>query len=783
MEIDSNNCGSVEEVQEVSNPASHIVNHEVDNNTVRVLLVSRSKTQRLVTLSIPDENCTMLDLIIKMDIARNRHLKIYLVKDKSVDLNYVVRDSKPGNYSNSDQGCNQENENRGFSSHVSSQFEGSNYLKKRHEQFYSNDIKDNQSLKSEENESKAYKRDREQHYRHQFTANTNLIDEPGTSTDSSDDEIFPTHNLRKSNFSALKVRNAKENAKLKLMPIQELDSTCDFISNGSDHEFGHNIDVADGCVESQIENMADDSIQAPCVTLVCKIVIIGSYHYIPNEAVIISPKGMDMQVPLPNNNTTIVSLNIEFKHLLRVLFHSGETIPTLIFWAASKAGHVVREGLGMEDPKGPYYDSVGRDNRCRRIILLLDKVTEETKLKLKSLFTPNNSLTIVDFSETKTILGYSLPPELWKPMKKSMETRKRSASRVKNSVNSKMQSSFKELQNPMTSSLETRSSDEKSITNEIETSKRPRSYANESIKTITVIENSANEHSESDDSAHSSAQIILIYPSTPARNAITINEQDCACLGQDKCLNDVIIDFYLKYLSLEVLSEDDKNRIYTFSSYFYKRLTHPYVSDVNKRLPLATKRYAGVQKWTKDVNIFEKDFIIIPINKSSHWFLAIICFPGLVGKVDVCRSTAGYGKVETRSNTENSMKIKLQRARTSTQEVRKSPCILVFDSLPGFVRHNKVIVTLRDYLRCEYFAKTGMKKIFSANTINGACPKVPQQSNCSDCGIYLLHYVERFFQDPIKDYNLPIKGLEEWFDESAVVHKRKEIYDLIMSRR
>ena len=29
------------------------------------------------------------------------------------------------------------------------------------------------------------------------------------------------------------------------------------------------------------------------------------------------------------------------------------------------------------------------------------------------------------------------------------------------------------------------------------------------------------------------------------------------------------------------------------------------------------------------MNLFEKDFIIIPINEQSHWFLAIICFPNL----------------------------------------------------------------------------------------------------------------------------------------------------------
>ena len=33
------------------------------------------------------------------------------------------------------------------------------------------------------------------------------------------------------------------------------------------------------------------------------------------------------------------------------------------------------------------------------------------------------------------------------------------------------------------------------------------------------------------------------------------------------------------------------------------------------------------------VNIFEKDFIIVLINKNEHWFVCIICFPGYRGAV------------------------------------------------------------------------------------------------------------------------------------------------------
>lgn len=107
------------------------------------------------------------------------------------------------------------------------------------------------------------------------------------------------------------------------------------------------------------------------------------------------------------------------------------------------------------------------------------------------------------------------------------------------------------------------------------------------------------------------------------------------CLGTDQYLNDVIIDFYLKNLQLEVMTEEQKSKTHIFSTFFYKRLTTATTrqkqTEKDVKLSAAQKRHARVKNWTKNENIFEKDFIIIPINEQSHWFLAIICYPGLKG--------------------------------------------------------------------------------------------------------------------------------------------------------
>eukprot|EP00043_Microstomoeca_roanoka_P012997 m.126838 g.126838 ORF g.126838 m.126838 type:complete len:109 (-) comp15644_c1_seq3:66-392(-) len=35
----------------------------------------------------------------------------------------------------------------------------------------------------------------------------------------------------------------------------------------------------------------------------------------------------------------------------------------------------------------------------------------------------------------------------------------------------------------------------------------------------------------------------------------------------------------------------------------------------------------SVRRWTKKVNLLQKDFLVVPINEDCHWYVAIICFP------------------------------------------------------------------------------------------------------------------------------------------------------------
>ena len=89
----------------------------------------------------------------------------------------------------------------------------------------------------------------------------------------------------------------------------------------------------------------------------------------------------------------------------------------------------------------------------------------------------------------------------------------------------------------------------------------------------------------------------------------------------------------------------------------------------------------------------------------------------------------------------------------------------------------------RDYLTCEYKAKTSSSdRVYTTKTMPANAPKVQQQPNFSDCGIYVLQYVEMFFRIPIKDYALPVTSLKNWFEVSLRLKSKVELITNLKSR-
>lgn len=152
-----------------------------------------------------------------------------------------------------------------------------------------------------------------------------------------------------------------------------------------------------------------------------------------------------------------------------------------------------------------------------------------------------------------------------------------------------------------------------------------------------------------------------------------------------------------------------------------------------------------MEKFTRNVNIFDKDFIIVPLHDAAHWMVAVICYPYICMNPDIY------------DDPDNKI----------------APCILRFDSMPK--HSDQVFNELRSYLTYAHRLQFPNENVeFTAKTIKAKNVKVPEQANCFDCGIFLLTYVEWFFKNPLENFK-SIKNLEKWFDESETREKRRAI--------
>lgn len=111
----------------------------------------------------------------------------------------------------------------------------------------------------------------------------------------------------------------------------------------------------------------------------------------------------------------------------------------------------------------------------------------------------------------------------------------------------------------------------------------------------------------------------LVSPgSTPVEWRDLLEARDLERLEDGEYLNDNLIEFYLKYLKiqLEQTSPETAKKVYFFNTFFFASLTRKGKRGIN---------YDAVQKWTRSIDIFSYDYVVVPICESQHWYVAIIC--------------------------------------------------------------------------------------------------------------------------------------------------------------
>ncbi|OAL43108.1 hypothetical protein IQ07DRAFT_650386 [Pyrenochaeta sp. DS3sAY3a] len=312
------------------------------------------------------------------------------------------------------------------------------------------------------------------------------------------------------------------------------------------------------------------------------------------------------------------------------------------------------------------------------------------------------------------------------------------------------------------------------------------------------------------------------------RQRAVVHFDDLPRLDEEEFMNDSLIDFYMIYLFKKLNVPSDK--VYFFNTYFFTQLT-----KTNGRNSI---NYAAVERWTSKIDIFTYDYIVVPINEATHWYLAIVCNVSNIARKPIIeqdgdsaldtqetyvgssqdlndkekdpptmdpsinleeepeetthadlnlfdeesirdhRDMTGDVQVEDSQDKDiprspirvpegtaqiiydaedvptsilsrlkaSPKKRKGKRTFTQPKKDPNVPVIIILDSL-GATR-SSTVRALKDWLAAEGAAKRGMEAVIKENGYYPKASQIPMQENWTDCGVYLLGYVEKFFQDP-----------------------------------
>ncbi|XP_023695921.2 uncharacterized protein senp2 isoform X1 [Paramormyrops kingsleyae] len=193
---------------------------------------------------------------------------------------------------------------------------------------------------------------------------------------------------------------------------------------------------------------------------------------------------------------------------------------------------------------------------------------------------------------------------------------------------------------------------------------------------------------------------------------LRITQRDLATLQEGSWLNDEIINFYMNLLMCRN-EQGNCRKVYAFSTFFFQKLHGG--------------GHAAVHRWTKAVDLFQYEVIIVPLHLGVHWSLAVMDL--------------------------------------------KARSVKYYDSMGQ--RHDDICNLLLLYLKEEY--KTRKNKDLDVPRWVVASLKakeIPQQNNGSDCGVFACKYADYIAQ-----------GRPLTFTQSHMPYfRRKMIWEILNKR-
>ena len=187
------------------------------------------------------------------------------------------------------------------------------------------------------------------------------------------------------------------------------------------------------------------------------------------------------------------------------------------------------------------------------------------------------------------------------------------------------------------------------------------------------------------------------------RDSLRITVKDYRLLQPDQYWNDILIDFWMRWISRNQIND----HVFFFATQFY--------TELSSRSPEAMTRWMK----RKEINMFEKKLLFLPIHADLHWTLAVIVNPGHI--LSMATTKGGDSAI--------------------SPTTAPFPCILFFDSLKNASRgteHDpkRVAKLIRKLLNYEWSrlwkaAESKWNEPFSERSMLLVTPKGKWQRMCT----------------------------------------------------
>lgn len=162
---------------------------------------------------------------------------------------------------------------------------------------------------------------------------------------------------------------------------------------------------------------------------------------------------------------------------------------------------------------------------------------------------------------------------------------------------------------------------------------------------------------------------------------LRITRKDLYTLADLNWLNDEVINFYMNLLIARGTSSNKNPKVHAMNTFFYPKLL--------------SGGHSSLRRWTRKVDIFAQDLMVVPIHLDIHWCMSIVDF--------------------------------------------RNKSIIYYDSMGS--SNPKCLLALKQYLQDESLDKK--KQPYDMNDWKLQSAKnIPQQMNGSDCGVFSCMFAE-----------------------------------------